>query len=138
MLYNSAALPGPDRVTALFRRLSKPIRIILRWQLGATFAMALVAGLAAGRHGAISAATGGAISIVAGLTAAFVASRSSAKSAGGVLAGALAAEAVKIVLAMLLLWIALASYSAAMVIVLVGSFAVTMLIFATAFFIRDY
>jgi ATP synthase protein I len=125
-------------VTALFRRLSKPIRIILRWQLGATLAMALVAGLAAGRHGAISAATGGAISIVAGLTAAFVASRSSAKSAGGVLAGALAAEAVKIVLAMLLLWIALASYSAAMVIVLVGSFAVTMLIFATAFFIRDY
>jgi len=125
-------------MNALFGRLGKPIRIILRWQLGATFAMALVAGLAAGRHGAISAATGGAISIVAGLTAAFVASRSSARSAGGVLVGALAAEAVKIVLAVLLLWIVLTAYPGAMVVVVVASFALTMLIFATAFFIREH
>jgi len=125
-------------MTALFRRLGKPIRIILRWQTGATIAMALVAGFALGRHGAISAATGGAISIVAGVTAAFVASRSSARSAGGVLVGALTAEAVKVVLAVLLLWVVLASYAEAVVGVLIGSFAVTMLIFATAFFIREY
>ena len=114
------------------------MRIILRWQLAATAAIALAAGLMAGRHGAVSAVAGGLISICAGLTAAFVASRGTAKSAGGVLVGALIAEAVKVVLAVLLLWIVLASYGEAAVGVLVASFVVTMVIFALAFFIRDY
>jgi len=122
----------------MFRRLSKPIRIVLRWQLAATAAITLAAGLMAGQHGAVSAAAGGLISICAGLTAAFVASRSTAKSAGGVLLGALTAEAVKIVFAVLLLWIVLTNYGEAVVGVLVGSFVVTMLIFAMAFFVRDY
>ena len=122
----------------LFRRLSRPIRVILRWQAAATAGITLAAGLMAGQHGAVSAAAGGLISICAGLTAAFVASRTRAESAGGVLAGALAAEAVKIVLAVLLLWIVLANYGDAMAGVLVGSFVVTMLIFAMAFFVRDY
>lgn len=122
----------------MFRRLSKPIRIILCWQLAATAAITLVAGLMAGQQGAVSAAAGGLISICAGLTATFVALRSTAKSAGGVLLGALTAETVKIVLAVLLLWMVLTNYGEAVVGVLVGSFVVTMLIFAMAFFVRDY
>jgi hypothetical protein len=78
------------------------------------------------------------ISVVAGLASAFVASRSDAKSAGGILFGALRAETVKIGLAVLLLWLVLANYGEAAVGVLVGSFVVTMLIFAMAFFVRDY
>ena len=122
----------------MLRHLSKPIRAVLQWQLAATVALALTAALLAGKHGAISAAGGGAISIIAGLAAAFVASRSSARSAGGVLVGALTAEAVKVGLAVLLLGLVLTNYERAVVAALIGSFVVTMLIFAMAFFVREY
>ena len=85
----------------------------------------------------VSAAAGGLISVVAGVAAALVASRR-AQSAGGVLAGALAAEAVKIVLALVLLSLVLLSYAEAAVAILLGSFVVTMLIFSIAFFVREY
>lgn len=121
----------------MLRSLGKPIRTVLRWQLAATAALALGAGLLSGGHAAVSAATGGLISMAAGIAAAVVASRR-AKSAGGVLAGALAAEAVKIVLALALLSLVLVGYAEAVVGVLVGSFVVTMLIFSMAFFVREY
>ena len=122
----------------MLRQLSKPIRTALRWQLAATAAMAIAAALLSGASAAVSAAVGGLISVAAGLASAFVASRSDAKSAGGILFGALRAETVKIGLAVLLLWLVLAHYGEAVVGVLVGSFVVTMLIFALAFFVRDY
>jgi len=122
----------------MLRHLSKPIRTVSRWQLVATAAITLVAGLLAGKHGAVSAAAGGLISIVAGLAAALVASRGNAGSAGGILVGALRAEAVKLGLAVLLLWLVLANYAEAVVGVFLGAFVVTMLIFAMAFFVRDY
>jgi hypothetical protein len=78
------------------------------------------------------------VSIIAGLAAALVASVSNAKSAGGVLAGALRAEAVKLGLALILLWIVLANYGEAVVAVFLGAFVVTMLIFSMAFFVREY
>lgn len=100
--------------------------------------MALIAGLAGGAHAAASAAAGGLVSIVAGLAAALVASSGKAKSAGEVLVGALRAEAVKIGLAVLLLWIVLTNYDQAVIPAFLGAFVVTMLIFAMAFFVRDY
>jgi F0F1-type ATP synthase assembly protein I len=108
------------------------------WQLAATAAMTLAAALLADSESALSAAAGGAVSIIAGLAAALVASLSSTKSAGGVLAGALRAEAVKLGLALLLLWIVLANYGEAVVAVFLGAFVVTMLIFSMAFFVREY
>jgi len=137
-MYNFAALLGARRTNAMLRQLSKPIRTVLRWQLAATAAMTIAAALLSGAPAAGSAAAGGLISVVAGLASAFVASRSDAKSAGGILFGALRAETVKIGLAVLLLWLVLANYGEAAVGVLVGSFVVTMLIFAMAFFVRDY
>jgi F0F1-type ATP synthase assembly protein I len=137
-MYNFAALLGAKRTNAMLRQLSKPIRTVLRWQLAATAAMTIAAALLSGAPAAGSAAAGGLISVVAGLASAFVASRSDAKSAGGILFGALRAETVKIGLAVLLLWLVLANYGEAAVGVLVGSFVVTMLIFAMAFFVRDY
>jgi ATP synthase protein I len=138
MRYNFRVWQGVERSNAVLRRLSKPIRTVLHWQLAATAAIALVAALLAGIHGAISAAAGGAISIIAGLAAAFVASRSDAKSAGRVLVGALRAEAVKIGLAVLLLWLVLANYEEAVVAAFIGAFAATMVIFSMAFFVREY
>jgi ATP synthase protein I len=122
----------------MLQRLSKPIRTVLSWQLAATCAIALFAAALAGKHGAISAAAGGLVSVLSGLVAAFVASRGTAKSAGGVVVGALAAEAVKIGLAVLLLWLVLMNYEDAVVSAFLGSFVVTMLIFAMAFFVREY
>ena len=117
--------------------LSRPIRIVLKWQLAATAVAAVMAALIAGQHAAASAAAGGAVSIVAGAAAAIAALRR-AKSAGGVLAGALRAEAVRIGVALVLLWLVLSNYPQAAVGVLLATFVVTMLIFSMAFFVREY
>ncbi len=52
--------------------------------------------------------------------------------------GALTAEAVKLGLAVLLLWLVLANYGEAVIAALIGSFVATMLVFAMAFFVREY
>ncbi|MGH8705274.1 MAG: ATP synthase subunit I [Burkholderiales bacterium] len=120
------------------RFLSKPIRTVLRWQLIATGALTLLAGLVAGVHGALSAALGGAVSVCAGGVSAVVASRGKTQSAGGILIGALTAEGVKIGLIVLLLWLVLATYGDVVALAFFGSFFATVLIFAMAFFVRDY
>ena len=138
MRYNFAVFSGARRSNAVLRRLSKPIRSVVRWQIAATVVMMLAAGAVVGRHAAASVVAGGLVSIVAGLAAAFVASRSNTKSAGGVLVGALRGEAVKIGIAVLLLWLVLANYEEAVAAAFVGAFAVTIVIFSMAFFVREY
>jgi ATP synthase protein I len=138
MVYNPPALPGAGKSNAMLRHLSKPIRVVFLWQLAATAVLVLAAAAVAGKNGAISAAAGGAISMIAGLVAAFVASRGRGKSAGGVVVGALVAEAVKLGLAVVLLWLVLVSYPEAVIAALLGTFVATMLIFAMAFFVREY
>jgi F0F1-type ATP synthase assembly protein I len=122
----------------MLRALSKPIRTVLLWQVAATAAMALAAAPAVGAHGAVSVGIGGAVSVIAGIASALMASLGKAKSAAGALVGALRAEAVRIGLALLLLWLVLANYREAAVGLLLGAFVVTMLIFPMAFFVRDY
>ena len=122
----------------MLRGLGKPIRTVLRWQLLATVALTLVAGVWVGTQGALSAALGGGVSICSGLTSAVVAMLGGGKSAGGVVVSALTAEAVKIGLIVILLWLVLANYDGVVVIAFIGSFLVTVLIFAMAFFVREY
>lgn len=119
------------------RLLGKPIRTVLRWQLIATAALTLAAGVVAGGHGALSAALGGAVSFCAGWVSAIVASKGKAQSAGEVLIGALTAEGVKIGLIVVLLWLVLATYGDVVMLAFLGSFLVTVLVFAMAFFVRD-
>jgi len=118
--------------------LSKPIRTVLRWQLLVTATLALLAGVLAGEHGALSAALGGAVSLCAGWGSGMVAARRRAKSAGEVLVGALQAEGVKIGLIVVLLGIVLATYSEVVVTAFLGSFVATALIFSMAFFVREH
>ena len=118
--------------------LRRPIRTVLGWQAAATAALTLAGGLLAGVDGALSAALGGAVSVVAGWVSAVVAARGRAQSAGGVLISALKAEAVKIGLIVLLLWLVLALYGNVVAPVLIGSFVITILIFTMAFFVREY
>jgi ATP synthase protein I len=125
-------------VNAKPRLLRKAIRTVLRWQLLATAALALLAGLWAGEHGALSAALGGAVSLSAGLVSGVVAAMGKAQSAGGILVGALRAEAVKIGLMVILLGVVLTMYKDVVVIAFLGTFMATATIFSMAFFVRDY
>ena len=121
----------------MLRDLSKPIRTVLRWQLLATAALMLVAAAWVGTLGALSAALGGSVSVVSGLAAAMVASLGKAGSAGEVLLVTLGAEAVKIGLIVVLLWFALTMYRDIVVLAFIGTFMVTALIFAMAFFVHE-
>ena len=118
--------------------LRRPIRTVLCWQAIATAILSLAGGVLAGMDGALSAALGGAVSMVAGYVAAVVAAGDNMRSAGEVLFGALRAEAVKIGLIVLLLWLVLATYDDVVAPLLFGSFVVTVLIFTMAFFVREY
>jgi len=114
-----------------------PLRTVLRWQVIATAALTLLAGVLAGAHGAVSAALGGAISVGAGWASGKVAARGKENSAGGVLVTALKAEGVKLGVIAILLGLVLAAYSEVVVPAFLGSFMATVLIFSMAFFVRD-
>jgi ATP synthase protein I len=114
-----------------------PLRTVLRWQLLATAALTLLAGVLAGAHGAVSAALGGAVSVGAGWASAKVASGRKADSAGGVLITALKAEGVKLGVIAVLLGLVLAFYPDVVVTAFLGSFMVTVLIFSMALFVRE-
>ena len=121
--------------------LSKPIRVVLRWQLIVTVAAIVLAGFIAGEHAALSAALGGAVSLCSGWASAVVAAKGKATegkvSAGGILVGALRAEGVKIGLIAILLWVVLASYAEVVMPAFLGTFMATILIFSMAFFVRE-
>jgi len=116
---------------------SKAIRTVLRWQLIATTALAVISGLAAGAHGALSAALGGLVSFAAGVGFAGVASLSRSDNAGSAVIGALRAEAVKIALILLLLWLVLATYKNIIVIAFFGTFIVATVLFSAAAVVRE-
>lgn len=121
----------------MLRIQSKPVRTVLVWQVVMTVLLAVIAGLLAGIHGAASAALGGSVGVVAGLAFAMVMQSSSMQSADGTIVTALRAEATKIGLAVILLWLVLALYKDVVLIVFIGSFIVSILVFSMAFFVRD-
>ena len=116
---------------------SKAIRTVLRWQVIATAILMLSVGLLAGVHGAISAMLGGLVSICAGLAFSVVISLSRTDSLTGTLVAAFRAEAIKVSLAVVLLWVVFATYNNVVAIGLIGSFATSILIFGMAFFVRE-
>jgi ATP synthase protein I len=116
---------------------SKAIRTVLRWQVIVTGAMTLVLGLLAGMHGAVSAMLGGLVSICAGLAFSVVVSLSKSDSLAGTLVTAFRSEAVKVTVAVVLLWLVFAAYKDIVAIGFVGSFAISILIFGMAFFVRE-
>ena len=112
-------------------------RPIIGLQALSTAAVTLVSSWLAGVHGALSAALGGLIGIAAGLAFAVLVARIKSRSAGEVLLVALGAEALKITLIVLLLWLVFATYPEVVAPGLIGSFIVSILIFGMAFFVRD-
>ena len=117
---------------------SKAIRTVLRWQVLATAAMTVALGLLTGLHGAVSVFLGGLVGVCAGLAFSVVVSLSRPDSLGGTLVAAFRAEAAKIGVAVVLLWLVFAAYKDIVALAFVGSFAVSILIFGMAFFVREH
>jgi ATP synthase protein I len=116
---------------------SNPIRVVLRWQLYITVALALVGFGWAGTHGAVSALLGGLIIITAGSVYAIMISGRSAKSARETLRTLVRAEASKIALIVLQLWLVLTTYHDVVLIFFFAAFFVAVLIFSMALLVRE-
>ncbi|MEO7156090.1 MAG: ATP synthase subunit I [Vicinamibacterales bacterium] len=120
---------------------SRPIRTVLKWQLIATAGTALIAGLWAGGHGAVSAALGGLVNVTAGVAYAVLLGvglkATQANAAGASLVAMFRAEAVKIVLIVAQLWLVLSIYKSIVPAAFFTAFVITVIIFSMAFFVRD-
>jgi ATP synthase protein I len=109
----------------------------MRWQLIVTMAMVLVLGFTSGIHGAASALLGGVVSIISAAAFSAIISRYKGVSAGGALITALKAEAVKVVVMVILLWLVLTLYKDVVAVGFIGTFALTVLIFGMALFVTE-
>ena len=110
---------------------------MLRWQLIATATLTLVALLLWGWDGAVSAALGGAVNITAGWVYGWRVSQGEARTAGEALRTVMRAEAMKVLLIIVQLWLVLANYQEIVHAAFFGAFVITVGIFAAAIAVRD-
>ena len=115
----------------------RPIRIVLGWQLIVTAILTLVFAFLWGAHAALSAALGGAVNVTAGCGYAVMVARGKAGSVGEALRAIFRAEAVKIVLILVLLPIVLTNYKDIVHVAFFTSFVITVVVFAAAIAVRD-
>ena len=116
----------------------RPIRIVLGWQVVVTAVLTLAFAILWGTHAAISAGLGGAVNVVAGCAFAWMASRSKPDgTAGQALRAIFRAEAVKIILILVLLPIVLTNYKDIVHVAFFTSFVVTVAVFAAAVAVRE-
>ena len=108
-----------------------------RWQLIATAALTLASSLLWGWDGALSAALGGAVNLTAGWVYGWRVSQGEARTAGEALRTMLRAEAIKVLLIIVQLWLVLANYKEIVHAAFLGTFVITVGIFAAAIAVRD-
>jgi len=113
------------------------MRAALAWQLAVTGVLALAAGLLGGRHAAISVVLGGGAVAIANLGYAFLVSVSAPRTVGATLRTLLRAEAVKVVLIVLELWLVFSFYRELVPLPLIAAMIVTVLIWPVALLYRD-
>ena len=99
--------------------------------------IASVLGGIGGVHWGVSALLGGLISLAGGVTYCLLLSRVGKRSAECALLGMMRAEAAKLLVIVLLLWLVFASYEQVFGAGFIGTFIVTTLIFSLAIFIRQ-
>jgi ATP synthase protein I len=102
------------------------------WQAAATVALAALAGFLVDSAGFVSAVLGGGIGVVGVWVFALMSKRRVAGSSG-VVRVALRAEAAKVIVIVLLLWLAFAAYRDMVVLVFFGAFMVSVLLSGVAF-----
>ena len=116
---------------------TKPIRRVLRWQAIVTAGMAAVAWVWAGGHAALSAVLGGIVNITAVVVYAVVLAVSNPSSAGGTVAAVFRAEAGKILVIIVQLWLVLTTYRDVVPAAFFAAFVITVLLFRLALLDRD-
>ncbi|MEO7725788.1 MAG: ATP synthase subunit I [Burkholderiales bacterium] len=116
---------------------SKPLRTVLGWQLYATAVVAVGAGLAFGVHGAVSAVLGGLVSWAAGLVFALLVSGGRVRAAAETLRILFRAEASKILLTVVLLWLVLTIYREVVPAMFFAAFIVSLLVSQAALLVRE-
>jgi ATP synthase protein I len=121
----------------LSRISSKPIRTVLRWQVYATVVIALGAGWFAGQHGAVSAVLGGVVNQIADLAYALLVGGRGIRTAGQTLRTLFRAEAVRVLLIVVLLGGVLTAYKSVVHPVLFLSFVVSVMVFRAAILVKE-
>ena len=116
---------------------TKPYVAVLKWQALVTVGLALVAGLWAGVHGAVSALLGGLTNITAGVVYAVVAVIGKRATAGHAVGTLFRAEASKILVILVQLWIVLATYRDVALPAFLAAFVITVLLSSVALLVRD-
>jgi ATP synthase protein I len=124
-----------NRVALLIE--GKPVRTVLRWQSYATAASMLLAGIWLGPHGAISALLGGLINVIAGAVFGLVATHSRKRTVGEALVAMMRAEAGKVLLIVVQLWLVLKLYKPLVLGPFFGTFVLTVIFFSMAIFVRE-
>ena len=110
---------------------------MLRWQLIATAVLTLVAAIPWGGEGALSAALGGGVNIVAGAVYGWRVTRGEARTAGEALATMFRAWAIKVLLIVVQLTLALSLYRDIVHAAFFTAFVVTVAVFAAAVAVRE-
>ena len=102
-----------------------------------TIIAVLASGLLIDLHGAISALLGGFVSVTSSFAFAVIVSRHKGFTAGGTLRTALRAEAVKIIVTVLLLWLVFVTYEEINTLVFIGTFAIAVFVNSMALLVSD-
>lgn len=116
---------------------NRPLRIILQWQLLLTIILAIICGVMLGLSGGISSLLGGLISVISSGAYAIMVSRHKGYTAGGTLRTALRAEAVKIILIIVLLWLVFKFYADVHALAFIGTFVLAVVVHSMALFVSD-
>jgi len=116
---------------------SRPLKIVILWQLAFAILAAILCGLLSGVNAAISGFLGAIISVIAGVVYAILVSRHSDYSASGTLRTALRAEAVKIFIIIMSLWAVFAIFKGLQPVMFIGSFVIAVLISSMAAFVPE-
>ena len=125
----AAHLEGRDGSPA---RIGQAFRRTVAWQSVVSLVLAAVAAAAVGWHGFLSAALGGGIGVVGVLAFALVVGRAKGDSRN-VIRITLRAEAAKVMVIVVLLWLAFVAYRDMVVLAFLGAFVVSVLLSGLAF-----
>ena len=120
---------------------TRPIRTVLRWQVIVTAVAAVIAGAVAGVPGAVSALLGGSVNLAAGVMYAFLLGlglgHTPVPGAATTLLALFRAEAGKVVVIVVGLWLALTAYPDVVPAAVIATFIATVIVFSMAFFVSD-
>jgi ATP synthase protein I len=123
----------PEGSSGTATRINLAFRRTMVWQMAASVAVAVVAGVVAGGQGFLSALLGGSIGVIGVLVFALVSRRGLGGSSSSAVRVALRAEGAKVLAIVVLLWLAFVVYRDMVVLAFLSAFVVSVLLSGLAF-----